>query len=216
MKTTPQAFGMNRNRANLAALVAAIMAGVGALASGLVVYLLVFAGAPAIPRAYILPDPIGWALTPATSGLSLAAMVVAVVVLVGLTWLFVRLIVRSAVPGRMAATFFGTWGAVIVAAAIAGVVRTPLVLTALRIPAEQVEIFQSQFFVTSTVGVTWALLWGWVTALVVTMIHRSGGAAAPSHAAPATAAAYPIAATAPAASSNGEPVSFAPPAPPAS
>ncbi|WP_349826805.1 hypothetical protein [Brevibacterium litoralis] len=35
-----------------------------------------------------------------------------------LTWLFTWLVVRSATPGRFSAVFFGTWGAIVVAALV--------------------------------------------------------------------------------------------------
>ncbi|WP_350352449.1 hypothetical protein ABS642_04820 [Microbacterium sp. A8/3-1] len=167
---------MNRNAAGRASVVAAIMVGVGALASGLINFLFVLANVASLPRLLILQDPIGFALRPRVQPMAVVAMLVAMVVLVGLTWLFVRMIVRSALPGRAAAVFFGTWGAVIVAAWIAGVVRAPLMLMVLQIPAEQSEILMTQFSQISTAGATWGLMWGWLTALVVALVHRSTNA----------------------------------------
>jgi hypothetical protein len=124
-------------------------------------------------------------------------MLVALIVLVGLTWLFVRMIVRGARAGRGSAVFFGTWGAVIVAAWIAGILRAPLMLIVLRIPAEQTDIVTTQFFQLSTSGVTWNLLWGWLVALVAAVLHRSSraeipydGAYAPAGASDATPQPY--------------------------
>lgn len=184
---------MNRNPANRVALVAAIMVGVGALLSGFVGYLFVLGGVPAFPRAWLLPDPIGWWVGRPGSPLGTVGMLVAVVLLSGLTWLFVRLVAGGAAPGRGAAVFFGTWGAIVVAAWIAGVARAPLTLSALQIPTEQAEMYQSQFFSMSTTGVTWALFWGWVTALVAALIHRaSAGTGAPAPTATSSQGPYPV------------------------
>lgn len=185
---------MNRNPANRVALVAALMVGVGALLSGFVGYLFVVGGVPAFPRVWLLPDPIGWWVGRPGSPLGTVGMLVAVILLTGLTWLFVRMVARGAAPGRGAAVFFGTWGAIVVAGWAAGVARAPLALSALRIPTEQAEMYQSQFFSMSTTGVTWALFWGWVTALVAALIHRaSSGTASPAQPGVAPQNAYPVA-----------------------
>jgi energy-converting hydrogenase Eha subunit A len=149
------------------------MVGVGALTSGLLNFLFLLANVASLPRLLILQDPIGFAIRPRVQPMAVVAMLLALVILAGLTWLFVRMIVRSALPGRAAAVFFGTWGAVIIAAWIAGLVRTPLVLMSLRIPAEQSEILMTQFSQISVAGASWGLMWGWLTALVVAVIHRS-------------------------------------------
>lgn len=185
---------MNRNAAGPASVVAAIMVGVGALASGLINFLFVLANVASLPRLLILQDPIGFAFRARVQPLALVAMLVALVVLAGLTWLFVRMIVRSALPGRAAAVFFGTWGAVIIAAWIAGVVRAPLMLMVLQIPAEQSEILMTQFSQMSLAGASWGLIWGWITALVVALIHR----ATPGADAQGEQGAHPYGASAPA------------------
>lgn len=173
---------MNRIAAGRASVVAAIMVGVGALASGLINFLFLLAGVASLPRLLILQDPIGFALRPNVQPMAVGAMLVALVVLAGLTWLFVRMIVRSALPGRAAAVFFGTWGAVILASWIAGVLRAPLVLMVLQIPAEQSEIVMTQFSQISLAGATWGLMWGWLTAVVVAHVHRTAASAADEHA----------------------------------
>lgn len=153
------------------------MVGVGALASGAINFVFLLANVSSLPRLLILQDPIGFALRPRVQPIAVVAMLVALAILVGATWLFVRMIVRSALPGRAAAVFFGTWGAVIVASWVAGLVRAPLVLVGLQISAEQSEILMTQFSQISVAGASWGLMWGWVTALVVALIHRSAPAA---------------------------------------
>jgi len=167
---------MNRDPAGRAAIIAAIMVGAGALLSGLLNFFMLISNVPAIPRSYFLQDPIGWALTPRFRPMAVVAMFVALLLLVGLTWLFVRMVVRTALPGRAAAVFFGAWGAIIVAGWISGLVRMPLMMAVLRIPTDRIESFGPQLLQFSTVGATWALGWGWVTALVIAMVHRSSGA----------------------------------------
>lgn len=169
------------------------MVGLGALLSGLVAFLLTLQGVPNIPRTFILVDPIGFALRPRVDPLAVIAMVLALLVLVGLTWLFTRMIVRSALPGRASAVFFGTWGAVIVAAWAAGVLRAPLVLIVLRLPAEQSEMLQTQFVQISMAGVSWGVMWGWLTALAVALVHRFAAGGSPVTAAQTAppAASYP-------------------------
>lgn len=174
---------MNASPAGRASIVAAILVAVGALASSLISFFFLLWGIPNAARTYLLQDPIGWALRPAVQPLAIVAMLLAFVVLVGLTWVFVRLIVRSALPRRGAAVFFGTWGAVIVSALIAGIVRAPLVLSTFGIPAEQSEILTSQFHQIATSGAAWGLNWGWLAALIVALIHRATpapGAGAPN------------------------------------
>lgn len=182
---------MNRNAAGRTSVVAAIMVGVGALASGFINFLFLLAGVESLPRLLILQDPIGFALRPRAQPMAVVAMLVALVILVGLTWLFVRMIVRSALPGRAAAVFFGTWGAVILASWIAGVLRAPLVLMGLQIPAEQSEILMTQFSQISLAGATWGLMWGWLTAIVVALVHRAAAPAASEPAAVPPHATYP-------------------------
>jgi hypothetical protein len=196
---------MNRTAAGRASVVAAIMVGVGALVSGLINFLFLLANVASLPRLLILQDPIGFAIRPRVQPLAVVAMLVALVVLMGLTWLFVRMIVRSALPGRAAAVFFGTWGAVIVASWIAGLVRAPLMLLVLQIPAEQSEILMTQFSQISVAGASWGLIWGWLTALVVALVHRASRDASTD---PAGAPVYPP-------SQNYPPAQTYPPVPPA-
>lgn len=170
---------MNRTPAGRVSVVAAIMVGAGALLSGILGYLFLLWGVPNVPRLFILQDPIGFALRPNALPLAVVAMLLALVILIGLTWLFVRLVVRGALPGRGSAVFFGTWGAVVVASCIAGLVRAPLAVAALGIPAEQSEILMIQTFQAVTASASWGLTWGWLTALVASLIHRSAPAAAP-------------------------------------
>ncbi|WP_223625141.1 hypothetical protein [Microbacterium sp. EST19A] len=188
---------MNRNAAGRASVVAAIMVGVGALASGFINFLFLLAGVESLPRLLILQDPIGFALRPRVQPMAVVAMLVALVILVGLTWLFVRMIVRSALPGRAAAVFFGTWGAVILASWTAGVLRAPLVLMVLQIPAEQSEILMTQFSQISLAGATWGLMWGWLTALVVALVHRTAANAPGEPASASAPPTYPAAQTYP-------------------
>ena len=196
---------MNRTATGRASVVAAIMVGVGALASGLINFLFLLAGVASLPRLLFLQDPIGFAIRPNVQPLAVVAMLVALVILAGLTWLFVRMIVRSALPGRAAAVFFGTWGAVIIASWIAGVLRAPLVLMVLQIPAEQSEILMTQFSQISLAGATWGLMWGWLTAIVVALVHRAAAGA------PAESATVP----APPSYPTYSPAPTYPPAPPA-
>lgn len=153
------------------------MVGAGALLTGFLGFLFVIWGVDQMPRTFILQDPIGFALRPNPRPLSVVAMFLALLVIVGLTWLFVRLVVRGAAPRRGAAVFFGTWGAVIVASWIAGMVRAPLALAGLGIPAEQSEMLMVQGYQMVTAGAAWGLTWGWLTALVVALVHRSAPAA---------------------------------------
>lgn len=167
---------MNPKPSGRVSVVAAILVGVGALLSGFITYLTLLWGLPNVPRVFVLQDPIGFALRPNAQPVALVAMFVALLVLTGLTWIFVRSVTRAAMPGRGAAVFFGTWGAVIVAAAIAGAVRAPLVIIALRLPTDQAEYAMTQYYQIATAGVSWALTWGWLAALVVALIHRKASA----------------------------------------
>lgn len=186
---------MNPQPANRTSVIVAVLVGIGALLSSLAGYLFLLGGVPNVPRVWILPDPIGWGFGRGGSPLPALGMLLALVVLSGLTWLFVRLIVRGALPGHGAAVFFGTWGAVIIASAVAGVVRAPLTLAFLQIDPAQIEIYQVQFFTISTAGVTWALVWGWIAALVAAILHRSAPTSAEQNGAYTTghpAPAYPL------------------------
>lgn len=184
---------MNRDTAGRASLIAAIMVGAGALFSGLINFLMMLSNVPSIPRTFFLQDPIGWALTPHMRPMAVISMLIALLLLVGLSWLFVRAVLRTALPGRAAAVFFGTWGAIIIAGWISGIVRAPLMIGVLQLPTDRLDSFAPQLYQFSTIGATWALGWGWVTALVVSLIHRAsrGGAAQhgtyPSAGYPATA-----------------------------
>jgi len=169
---------MNRNPANRIAVFAAIMVGIGAVLSSLAGYLFVLNGVPTTPRAWLLPDPIGWGFTPRSSPLALLGMLLALAVVVALVWLFARMIVRAALPSRGSAVFFGIWGAVIIASLAAGIVRAPLVLAYLQINTAPADTYQTQFYITSTAGVAWGLVWGWLPALVAVLIHRAAGRAA--------------------------------------
>jgi len=164
---------MNPHPARRTSVVAAILVGVGALLSSFITYLPLLWGLPNVPRVFVLQDPLGFALRPNAQPMALVAMFVALLVLTGLTWIFVRAVARAALPGRAAAVFFGTWGAVIVAAAIAGAARAPLVVIALRLPTEQAEYAMTQYYQIATAGVSWGLTWGWLAALVVALIHRA-------------------------------------------
>ncbi|WP_309102068.1 hypothetical protein [Microbacterium sp.] len=170
---------MNRDTAGRASLIAAIMVGAGALLSGLINFLMMLSSVPTMPRTFFLQDPVGWALTPQIRPLAVISMVVALLLLVGLTWLFVRLVLRSALPGRAAAVFFGTWGAIIIAGWVSGIVRVPLMIGVLQLPTDRLDSFAPQLYQFATIGATWALGWGWATALVVSLIHRTsrGGTA---------------------------------------
>ena len=164
---------MNGNKVNLVSVLTAILVGVGALISSFATYLSVLWGISAMPRSIVLQDPIGWALRPAVPPLAIVGMLLVLVLLVGLTWLFVRLIVASALPGRGAAVFFGTWGALIIASMIAGVVRAIIMMVTLRIPTDNADLVMSQFQQFSFMTATWAVTWGWIVALVAALVHRS-------------------------------------------
>ena len=164
---------MNGNKVNLVSVLTAILVGVGALISSFATYLSVLWGISAMPRSIVLQDPIGWALRPAVPPLAIIGMLLVLVLLVGLTWLFVRLIVASALPGRGAAVFFGTWGALIIASMIAGVVRAIIMMVTLRIPTDNADLVMSQFQQFSFMTATWAVTWGWIVALVAALVHRS-------------------------------------------
>lgn len=164
---------MNGNKVNLVSVLTAILVGVGALLSSFATYLSVLWGISAMPRSIVLQDPIGWALRPAVPPLAIIGMLLVLVLLMGLTWIFVRLIVASALPGRGAAVFFGTWGALIVASMIAGVVRAIIMMVTLNIPSENSDLLLAQFQQFSFITATWAVTWGWIVALVAALIHRS-------------------------------------------
>lgn len=170
---------MSRDTANRVSLIVAILVGVGALLSGGISFALTLAGMSSFPRYLILQDPIAWAIGPHMHPLRLLAMLLALVVLVAATWLFVRLVARAAAPGKGAAVFFGTWGAVIIAGWLAGIVRTPMQIVAYRIPDSQPEFLFSQISSLSTTGVLWALTWGWIVALVAALIFTARSVAQP-------------------------------------
>lgn len=167
---------MNRSRANLVALLAAILVGVGALLSSFVTYLTMLWGISAMPRSMVVQDPLGWALRPAVPPLAIFGMLLVCVLLVGLTWLFVRLVAGSALPGRGAAVFFGTWGALIVASMVAGLVRAIIMMITLRIPTDNADLVMSQFQQFAFLTATWAVTWGWIVALVAALVHRASSA----------------------------------------
>ncbi|GAB3599558.1 hypothetical protein [Microbacterium tumbae] len=176
-------------------VVAAILVAVGALLSSFAVYQSMLLGIPSTPRAYFLNDPIGWGFVPGFGGFPLAVlgMLLALVLLTAGTWIFVRLVVRSSAPGRGAAVFFGTWGAVIVAAWIAGIARAPLVMARLQIPADMPDVYGMQFNQVVTAGAGWALTWGWLTALVALIVHRATpGFRQPTADGAAPVAGYPV------------------------
>lgn len=166
---------MNSDYSGRIGLVAAALVSVGAVLAGLLSYVLTVQGVPSWPRTLILPDPIGWAFVADLRPLRVLAMLLAVAVLVALTWLFVSLVVRAAHPQRAAAVFFGTWGAVTIAALVAGIVRAPFVVSYLQIAVDSSELYTAHFHQISTTGAAWALSWGWVTALVTTLIHGAVG-----------------------------------------
>ena len=163
---------MNRDSANRVALLAAGLVLVGSLLSGLLEFLLMMASVESLPRAYVFRDPIGWALRPRTVPLQVVAMLVAVVVLSGLVWLFVRLVARAAAPGRAAALFFGSWAAIIVAGLVSGAVRTPILLPTYGFPPDiDQQIIMSTVYNSVTAAPTWALWWGWIAAAVAALVH---------------------------------------------
>ena len=164
-------------------MLTAILVGVGALLSSFGSYLSVLWG---LPRSMVLQDPIGWALRPGIPPLAVVGMLVVLALLVGLTWLFVRWVVASALPGKGAAVFFGTWGALIIAAMVAGLVRAVVMMVTLRIPTDNADLLMAQFQQFSFVTATWAVTWGWIVALVAALVHRGGGSRTGSPAAVAS------------------------------
>ena len=164
---------MNGNKVNFVPVVTAILVAVGAILSSYAAYLSVLWGVSALPRALVLQDPLGWAIRPGVSPLGIIGMLFVFTLLVGLTWLFVRLIVASALPGRAAAVFFGTWGALIIASMVAGIVRAIVMMVTLNIPSENSDLLLAQFQQFSFTTATWAVMWGWIVALVAARIHRS-------------------------------------------
>lgn len=128
------------------------------------------------PVGLFLIDPIGWAFRPGARVLDIITMIGAVVMLVWGTWLFVRLVVRAAAPGRGAAVFFGTWAAIIAATWIMGVLRTPT-----RFVGWELDL-GSQWAIAdiasvSAASVEWAVRWGWFTAVVAALMHVSSTSA---------------------------------------
>lgn len=177
---------MTRPAAGRVALVAAIMVGVGAIVCTLINFLAILAGIENIPRIYLLPDPVGWPFYAGrTDPGRIAASLIGIVLLVGLTWLFVFLVARAAAAGRAAAVFFGTWGALILAGAISSTVRAPILLATFGFPLEQVDLIFNQFIQISNTGVIWGLNWGWLTALVAAIVHTVSTRASASVARPA-------------------------------
>lgn len=164
---------MSRDTSARTALVAAILVGIGAMVSSLASYLAIMAGLPSIPRSYLLQDPIGWALRPRTSVMVVIVMALTWVLLVGLTWVFVKMVARAALPQRAAAVFFGTWGALIIAAWIAGFVRAVATIAPLNYPDGHPEYLITQFFQIPLSGASWALFSGWLAALVTALVHRA-------------------------------------------
>lgn len=195
---------MRTEPSNRISVIAAIMVGVGALLTSGLNFLFVLWGVPSVPRVYFLPDPAGWALRPRVDPVAVLGMLVALVLLVALTWLFVRWVVRGAIPARAAAVFFGTWGAIVIAGLVTGVVRAPIVLISLRIPADQTDIYQMQFFQIATTGATWGLMWGWIVAIVAALLHRNRTGSAPMGAPYAGTYAAPPAQYAPQQSQPGQ------------
>lgn len=167
---------MNRTPAGRAPLVAAILVGVGAVGSSILGFLFVLWGVPILPRTLVLQDPIGFALQPRAHPITTVAMAVALAVLVGATWLFVRLVVRGAAAGRGGAVFLGTWGSVAIASWIVGIARAPLTVIAWGVPSYQTEILMAQASQVIAASAAWGLTWGWIVALVVTLMHRAAPA----------------------------------------
>lgn len=166
---------MHRDVSGRISLVVTLMVVIGALGSGLINFFLMMQGLQPVPRIYVLPDPIGWALTPRMDPLLLGAMLLAVVLLGAFVWIFTRLVARGAAPGRGAGVFFGVWGVVIVGAWIGSIARTPLQIISYRLPADMVENYLPQAYQISVAGALWALNWGWVAALVAALVHRAAG-----------------------------------------
>lgn len=158
-------------------LVVTLMVMLGALLTSFLSFQLMLSGtASMLRRIPLFQDPVGWPFGPYTNPLAIGTTAITLLVLGSLTWLFVRLVSRSVLPGRSAAVFFGTWGAVIVAAWISGIVRAPLMLAILRLPADELDLYLPQLAQFATSGASWALSWGWIAALVAAFMHRSGRA----------------------------------------
>lgn len=153
------------------ALIAALMVAVGAVLSSAVQYMLFESGANWSMTA-LVRSPIGWAVGP--NPVRWISVLLAFVLLVGATWWFVSLVLRSAIPGRAAAVFFGTWGAIVVAAIIVGMVRAPLFMLLLIPPGASVpfENQLAQFTGVFWEPATWVVAWGWLTALVTAILHK--------------------------------------------
>lgn len=153
--------------------IAAVMVAAGAILASVLNWLAVIADLPLDMFSLFLTDPIGFPVLARFDPLAWAVTLVSLVVIVGGTWIFVALVARASAPGRAAAVFFGTWGAIIIAAWIAGVVRLPLLLALWRIPLDMTEFFVSQARGSVNGTILWALTWGWVAALVVALVHKS-------------------------------------------
>lgn len=149
----------------------------GAFVSALANFMFTMWNLPTVPRAFILQDPIGFAFRPNSSPLMVAAMLVGWVVLVALVWVFVWRVAAGSAPGHGTAAFFGTWGAVVAAAAVAGLLRAPLVMTYLQLPSGQADIMQAQFYQLVASTAMWAVTWGWIPAAVVALVVRLSSAA---------------------------------------
>lgn len=169
---------MNRDVSGRISLVVTLMVVIGALASGLINFLFMLQGVQDVPRRFVLPDPIGWALTPRPQPILLGAMLLAVVLLGAFVWIFTRLVARGAAPGRGAGVFFGVWGVVIIGAWIGSIARTPLQIISYRLPADMLADYLPQAYQIALSGAMWALNWGWIVALVAALMHRAAGPAA--------------------------------------
>lgn len=157
-------------------LVVTLMVALGALLTSFLSFQLLVRGSDSVILRLMLPDLVGWPFGRYVNPLSIAASIVALLVLSGLTWLFSRLVSRAVLPGRSSAVFFGVWGAMIVAAWISSILRAPFLIAIMRIPMDRADYFWPQLAQFTTTGTTWALTWGWITALVAALMHRAGGA----------------------------------------
>lgn len=164
----------SRPRTLLAVIAAMILAPLGALACGAIMFGLAMGRLDEPTLRVLFSAPVVSPLP--FRPLMLVATLVGLIVLVAVVWLVVLLTARSADRRRgFAAVLFGTWLATILGGWLAALASTPVMFVAMRYPADLVGQLVLQRI---SAGGGWGLYWGWLTGLVCALIYRSTNRAA--------------------------------------
>lgn len=159
----------SRPRTLPAVMAAMILAPLGALVCGLIVFGLAMGRLDEPPLRVLFNAPVASPLP--FRPVMLVATLVGLVVLVAVVWLVVLLVARSADRRRgFAAVLFGTWLALILGGWLAALASAPVMFVAMRLPG---ELAGQQLLQRISAGGGWGLYWGWLTGLVSALIFKS-------------------------------------------